>query len=120
MGWWVAGAALAVLTMWAVRDAGRNSQASRAALGLMRAVGGFGLLVIGAQAVQVGAGALALIALGPALALFAGIFKGIRAPTATTTTRRTDDNNRTERTEATTATHPPATTPPAAEHQRAA
>ena len=117
MGWWVAGAALAVLTMWAVRDAGRNSQASRAALGLMRAVGGFGLLVIGAQAVQAGAGPLALIAAGPALALFAGIFRGIRAPT---TARRTDDVHEAHPTETTHATPSRTAEPTPTEHQRAA
>lgn len=80
MGWWGAGAVLAALTMWAVWDAGRRSQASPAALGLMRVVGGLGLLIIGAHAVENGAGPLALIAAGPALALLAGIFHGIRAP----------------------------------------
>lgn len=82
MGWWMAGAALAVLTMWSVWDAGRPGRASRAALGLMRAVGGLGLLVIGAHAVDAGAGAVALIAAGPALALIVGMFSGIRAPRA--------------------------------------
>lgn len=83
MGWWVAGTVLALLTAWATWDVGRPGRASGAALGLMRAVGGLGLLILAAHALNTGARTAALVAALAATPLIAGLFRGVRA-TATT------------------------------------
>lgn len=75
MGWWMAGAVLALGLMWSAWDVGRPGRASGAALLLMRAVGGMGLLAMAAHALNTGATVAAGIAAAGALPLIGGIFR---------------------------------------------
>lgn len=92
MGWWVAGAVLALGLMWSAWDVGRPGRASGAALLLMRAVGGLGLLAMAAHALDTGATVAAGIAAAGALPLIGGIFRraeGRRASAGTVASRVT-------------------------------
>lgn len=75
MGWWVAGAVLALGLMWSAWDVGRPGRASGGALLLMRSVGGLGLLAMAAHALNTDATAAAGVAAAGALPLIAGLFR---------------------------------------------
>jgi hypothetical protein len=75
VGWWVAGAVLALGLMWSAWDVGRPGRASGAALLLMRSVGGMGLLAMAAHALDTGAVAAAGVAAAAALPLISGVFR---------------------------------------------
>jgi hypothetical protein len=75
VGWWMAGAVLAVALMWSAWDVGRPGRASGGALLMMRAVGGLGLLAMAAHALDAGATAAAGVAAAGALPLVSGVFR---------------------------------------------
>jgi hypothetical protein len=61
--------------MWSAWDVGRPGRASGAALLVMRAVGGLGLLAMAAHALDTGAAAAAGVAAAAALPLISGVFR---------------------------------------------
>jgi hypothetical protein len=75
VGWWVAGAVLALGLMWSAWDVGRPGRASGGALLVMRSVGGLGLLAMAAHALDTGATVAAGVAAAAALPLIAGLFR---------------------------------------------
>lgn len=75
MVWATVGALVAVLLAWSAWDAGRPGRASGAALLVMRTVGGVGLLVMAAHALDAGAGTAATLAGAGALPLILGLVR---------------------------------------------
>ncbi len=77
MEWWMAGLALAALVALAARDVGRPGRAEGAALLMMRAVGGLGLVAMAALALRAGSPEGALVAAVAACPLLIGLTGGI-------------------------------------------
>lgn len=77
MEWWMAGLALAVLVAVAARDVGRRGRAEGAALLVLRAVGGLGLVAMSALALRAGSPEGALVAAVAAFPLLIGLTGGI-------------------------------------------
>ncbi|WP_217922291.1 hypothetical protein [Miltoncostaea oceani] len=77
MQWWMAGLVLSALVGLAARDIGRPGAASPAALLLLRAVGGMGLVAMAALSLRAGSSEGAAVAAVAAFPLLIGLTGGI-------------------------------------------